>query len=355
MGQDTSNRIEYIDALRGMTMILVVYHHIAFWCLDNIEFGYNEFFIKFRMPTFFFISGWLFYKADRIWNKDLISSIIKKKFMVQIIPSLFFMLLYMYFFNEPEYKTPFDSKYGYWFTLALFEFIVIYIGIEVLFNKEQSNKKEIGVMLFLLFFSFIAFYYEYVRFDYNLGIFRKLLTLLSFSKSKYIFFFWLGTYVRKNFTTFIRLTDSEYMMAVCIIVYIICVITHNYSTNIEFVFISRMLSGISGIIIVFTYFRKYEVHFSKSKRIGKALQYIGRRTLDIYLLHYFILPYHMLYISTWLSEHSSKTIDMLIILIVSMWIISISLLLSNIIRLSPFLGHYLFGAKRATSSNKTDI
>lgn len=338
-----------------MTMILVVYHHITFWCLDNIEFGYNEFFIKFRMPTFFFISGWLFYKADRIWNKYTIHTLLKKKFMVQIIPSLFFMLLYMYFFSEPEYKSSFESKYGYWFTLALFEFIVIYIGIEALINKKQSNNNEIGVMLFMLLLTFIALYYEQFRFDYNLGILRKILTLFSFSKFKYIFFFWFGTYVRKNFTIFIRLTDSKYMMAVCIIAYTMCVITRNCSTDIVFVFISRMLSGIAGISIVFTYFRKNEIHFSKNKRIGRALQYIGRRTLDIYLIHYFLLPYHLLYISTWLSEHSSKTIDMIIILIVSLWIISISLLLSNIIRLSPFLGHYLFGAKRAISSNKIDI
>ena len=56
-----TKRLEYIDALRGFTMILVVFAHI-------INYGYhitdakaetmdtfNNLFIRFRMPLFFFI------------------------------------------------------------------------------------------------------------------------------------------------------------------------------------------------------------------------------------------------------------------------------------------------------------
>jgi len=357
MEPNANNRIEYIDALRGFTMILVIYHHIAFWCLDNIDFGYNEFFMRFRMPLFFFISGWLFYKVDRLWNKETISRIIKKKFMVQIIPFLVFMLLYMCLFNGPEYQTTFESKCGFWFTYTLFQYFVIYIGIEALFNKEQSNKKEIGVMLFMFALSIISFYYEIIRFEYNLGIWRQLLTLLSFSKVKYIIFFWLGTFVRKNFESFIRITDNQYVIAICLCLFVPSAI---YSREIfysyfELKLISFLSSGLFGIIIVFTFFRRNNYLFSKNKRIGKLLQFIGQRTLDIYLLHYFVLPYHRHEIGLWLLQYSHKSADMLIILIISLWIIFISLMLSSIIRLSPFLGHYLFGAKRVTHINKTDI
>ena len=347
------NRVEYIDALRGFTMIFVVCHHVAYWCLDNNELGYNEFFIKFRMPTFFFISGWLFYRIDRIWNKDTICSILKKKFMVQIIPSLFFMLLYMYLFSGPEYKTTFDTKYGFWFTLSLFEYFVIYIGIEALFNKAQSNKKEVGVMLFMLALSILAFYYEQVRFDYNLGIWRQLLTLLSFSKTKYIIFFWLGTYVRKNYSSFLRFTDNQYVIAISLCIFLLFTVHSKqiYNSNNELRLVSFLFSGLTGIILVYTFFRKNEVHFSNNTRIGKGLQYIGQRTLDIYLLHFFVLPYHMHNVGNWLSEHSNKSVDLLIILFLSLWIIIISILLSKIIRLSPFLGHYLLGARITKETN----
>ena len=68
-----SKRIGYIDAMRGFTMILVVYSHICHFCLGDSLLGFNATFFLFRLPCFFFISGWLFKVTDPVW------SIIKKK------------------------------------------------------------------------------------------------------------------------------------------------------------------------------------------------------------------------------------------------------------------------------------
>ena len=62
-------RIEYIDAMRGFTMILVVYSHIIFFGYnDDSILSFNSFFVNFRMPLFLFISGWVLYKAGRVWD-----------------------------------------------------------------------------------------------------------------------------------------------------------------------------------------------------------------------------------------------------------------------------------------------
>ena len=352
MEEKSGNRIEYIDALRGFTMILVVYHHIAFWCMDNIELGYNEFFAKIHMPAFFFISGWLFYDQNRLWNKEIIGGIIKKKFVLLIIPFLFFMPLYMYLFRGPDYHTSFEMKFGFWFVFSLFQYFVIYIGIEALFNKHHSNKRELGIMFFMLVLSIIAFYYEQMRYSLNLGIWRKVLALFSFLNLKYIIFFWLGTIVKKNFDAFVRITNNQYVLAVCLAIFFLIAVHSKpiFLSNNEIRLISYILSGTTGIILVFTFFRKYEVFFSRNNRLGRGLQFIGRRTLDIYLLHYFVLPYHMHPLGTWLTEHHYKPIALFIMLVIALWVIAISLLISYIIRLSPFLGHYLLGAK--TNSTK---
>jgi fucose 4-O-acetylase-like acetyltransferase len=126
---------------------------------------------------------------------------------------------------------------------------------------------------------------------------------------------------------------------------LLLLIIPGYITDAGNNFISFLLSGFTGLIILFTFFRKNDSLFTKDRRLGKVLQFIGRRTLDIYLLHYFILPYHMNRIGTWLLQYTNKSVDLLIILILALWIIGLSLLLSEIIRLSPFLAHYLFGAK----------
>ena len=62
-------RVRYIDALRGFTMILVVWAHVM---LDMGLGGYNtvlgSIFLTFRMPMFFYISGYIAYKSLEKWN-----------------------------------------------------------------------------------------------------------------------------------------------------------------------------------------------------------------------------------------------------------------------------------------------
>ena len=61
-------RIAYIDCLRGFTMLLVIWNHVA-----DMSFGlglsdsfWTQLFISFRMPMFFFISGFIAYKAANL-------------------------------------------------------------------------------------------------------------------------------------------------------------------------------------------------------------------------------------------------------------------------------------------------
>ena len=89
-------RIEYIDALRGFTMLLVVYHHIQFIGYGDNDFdSFNDVFIKFRMPLFFFISGWVL-NNSKLTSTFQIGGFLKKKFRVQIISTCFFLFLYLY-------------------------------------------------------------------------------------------------------------------------------------------------------------------------------------------------------------------------------------------------------------------
>lgn len=118
-----TKRLEYIDALRGFTMILVVFAHI-------INYGYhitdakaetmdtfNNLFIRFRMPLFFFISGFVLYKQERIWDKPFIKDFIKKKFFVQIVPTFIFLFLFAYLYNINYIGSLSEMKSGYWFTI----------------------------------------------------------------------------------------------------------------------------------------------------------------------------------------------------------------------------------------------
>ena len=116
-----NKRIGYIDAMRGFTMILVVYSHICHFCLGDSLLGFNATFFLFRLPCFFFISGWLFEPVSRRPFRQ----IARKKFMVQIVPTVIFLLLLA---PPPEFFHQLGTlKGGYWFTFTLFEFFLIYM------------------------------------------------------------------------------------------------------------------------------------------------------------------------------------------------------------------------------------
>lgn len=122
-------RIEYIDAMRGFTMLLVVLGHCAHYLYPSgSENVYLSTLQLVRMPLFFFVSGFVFYKAGINWDITEIKEFLCKKINVQIISPLLFFLTYVYCFNYPMKAAFFDiNKYGYWFTFTLFQYFVIYI------------------------------------------------------------------------------------------------------------------------------------------------------------------------------------------------------------------------------------
>jgi fucose 4-O-acetylase-like acetyltransferase len=346
MEQVKTNRIGYIDALRGMAMILVVYFHIAAYGFGSYEIGYNDIIERFRMPTFFFISGWLFYKAGRIWDRQAIVGMIRKKFMVQIVPTAVFMLLYLVMFNLLEVGSFGSDKKGYWFTIVLFEYFVIYILSEALLNRQDSFKGELRVFAGMIILSASAFYYAkyYSRYATELGVWKDILGFFSFVKIRHIIFFWFGTFVRRYFSRFIQLTDNHYAMALFMALFTAGIVWPVIFSISGIEYLAYLIAGLSGTVICFTFFRVHEQHFSKATWYGRGLQLTGRRTLDIYLIHYFVLPYNLVQPDVWQQYHN----DMLFVpmaLILALWVVIISLLISSILRVSPLLAKYLFGAK----------
>ena len=102
---------------------------------------------------------------------------------------------------------------------------------------------------------------------------------------------------------------------------------------------SRIFSSIFSIF----YFFMRNGEYMDNSRIGKALQFIGRRTLDVYLLHYFFVNNSMAWVKTF--NFNSPTIIFIISIATSLVIIGICLLVSKFLRTNDLLGKILFGAK----------
>lgn len=343
MEQIVTKRIGYIDALRGFAMILVVYFHISAYGFGSYETGYNGIIERFRMPIFFFISGWLFYKADRIWNWESIVDLLKKKWMQLIIPTAIFMTLYLIIFGYWDFSSLGSDKKGYWFTFVLFEFIAIYVTLEAFLNKQDTTKGEIMVMIIIFLLSVSAFYYAkyYTRYSEELGNWKTILGLISFVKIRHIVFFWFGTIVRKKFDMFLKITSNRYVLAVLTVSCISMIVFPAIFSTKGLEYITYLVVGILGIIICFSFFRTYDTYLSNNTCYGKALIYIGRRTLDIYLLHYFVLPYHIEKVGILLHVYEYPIICLIVSLILSVMVIIVSILVRIIIKQLPFLKLFL--------------
>lgn len=329
-------RIEYIDAMRGFTMILVVYSHICNYCLGDKWMGWNDVFFLFRLPCFFFISGWLFEDIGRQWNSVTIQRTIKHKFMVQIVPTMIFLLLLApppLFFSRLG-----ATKGGYWFTFALFEFFLLCIF------SERYLKKWGGI--FAIIISAAAFCYDiyFNRYFKDMGLLTDVLGFICFMTWRYYLFFYVGTWVKRHFDSFITWTSKPWVIITIIIGFIVIAMMHHTDIAIR-EYLLFAIGGILGLTMIFTFFCSFANFFTKDKWLGRSLQYVGTRTLDIYLLHYFVLPRFLIIHSESLRAYDSKLLEFITALSIALVVVSICLLVSYIVRLSPFMGHYLFGVK----------
>lgn len=333
------HRIEYIDAMRGFTMILVVYSHICNYCLGNMWMGWNDVFFLFRLPCFFFISGWLFEKTNRQWNSVSIKATVHHKFMVQIVPTFIFLLLLA---PPPEFFSRLGAtKGGYWFTFALFEFFILYMLV-----IRLCRRFDFGIALLITLGSFCYARYYHVIQTSAVGwqaIAVKVLGFLSVTVWRYFLFFYIGAWVRRHFEAFVRWTDKP-----AVIVLISAVFFFVASTSHKDILIYEILrlyvGGISGMWMIFSLFR-LSASWLQQIHLSKPLQYVGTRTLDIYLLHFFFLPRFLLSYADQLHAFDSHVIEFVIILCISLSVLAVTLLASYLIRLNHFLGHYLFGVK----------
>lgn len=137
---ESRKRIEWIDALRGFTMILVVFSHVEISGFVMAP-GYariNDLFRILFMPLFFFVSGFIAYRSQ-VWQWGLYRDSLLKKIRVLLLPMLFFGLLYaVFFYAQRRGVAPVDSivgffndsmKYGYWFTVVLLGMFLIYYSV----------------------------------------------------------------------------------------------------------------------------------------------------------------------------------------------------------------------------------
>ena len=124
------DRIGYLDALRGIGIILVVFLHVEYFSFYDFEYGTFVMNILqvLANPLFFFISGFVSYKEDSLFDARYLIKSIYNKIQSLILPTVVIGLFYTCFHLDHSilgfWHSP--AKYGYWFTISLFEMFFLY-------------------------------------------------------------------------------------------------------------------------------------------------------------------------------------------------------------------------------------
>ena len=353
-------RLGWLDALRGFTMLLVVTNHVALKSF-GMQIRWSaalQFFLLFRMPLFFFISGFLAYKASRVWNARTLGELSLKKLRVQIIPTVVFFLLFLAMIPT----TPFvpslmealasSMKAGYWFTLVLLYMLLTFYVFSYVEAKLKSFHFPLSSFLLpLLFIVSLCFFetcYLPRYFSWALGHKGPPNEFLNYSSLvemfRYFPFFLFGSIVHRYWEQAQRLMDSRWFFPVVTGLAIICTldVIKWHTLRMAWTSLPHTLAMFLLLSMVFMFFRHYHEFFEET-RFGHGLQFIGRRTLDIYLLHYFFLPKLPMVGLFFFTNRHNFVLETTVSLAVALVVVAFCVITSQLLRVSPFLKKYLFG------------
>lgn len=355
-------RIGWIDALRGFTMILVVFSHVEISGM-GMEPGYtgvNDLLRIFRMPLFFFVSGFIAYRPDESWNWGYYRGNMLKKLRVQVIPMLFFGLIYaVFYYSHSQGETPSNSvgvffndaqKLGYWFTEVLLGMFIIYFTVSLALNRCRLAVRQ-SVLAALAIGMFALAYGSTTQFANN----RLANWFCLYYLFLYFQFFFFGNLVSCYRERVFRWFENQYVSGAVLLLFAGLYAYYCTRYDVQQDYIVTHVSKLTaeairflGIITVVMVFRHFERFFSTETRIGRGLQYIGQRTLDIYLIHYFLIP-SLPALGLYFGLGGNMVLETTTAVALSLLVIAFCLIISNIIRISPFLAYWLLGVKRSKS------
>jgi fucose 4-O-acetylase-like acetyltransferase len=289
MEQIKGKRIEFVDALKGFAIFLVLWGHSIQYLKNGTDFFHNpvfEFIYSFHMPLFFVISGFFFKLSLKLDFRNFIC----KKFTQLLLPCFIWAVLFLVIKLSVSIvrETNFDwidafkkivipFRWPFWFLKELFgSYVITYIAYK-LFKKEW--------LVFLLTLLAVLFmpYGGSQRFLFPMfliGIFIKdkyqlisqhinNVLLVSACLFGVLLLFWDGNYT-------MYLTDFPPLINLS---------TMNINISTLNIAIFRLLIGFSGSMFFFALFQK----IYRKNWFFLQIEKVGVQTLSIYIVQVTLL------------------------------------------------------------------
>lgn len=327
------SRIEWVDNLKGLLMILVVSGHIFHGFNPGEDFyPQTQFISTFHMPLFFLISGFLSVGI----SERKIGAYVKQKCRTILLPFVSFVvvgtIINVDYTLLSYFTTP--AKHDLWFLYNLFIYSILLIIIckcsikcESFLSKHGINILKHNYPVLVIVLSVLV---TGILFILNIQLPTNVNNIFS---CKPLLLYWpyfvLGYLINK-----LELSCPDWLLGIFAAFFILvwwADIGYNYRNEAVF-----QLSRLCAVVFFFYFFKIKNIHIPFLSKFGKE-------SLSIYLLHHFFTGGISAYVLSICG--TVPFFDTLLVLLFALAISFLCMIIRRIIETSQLLNFILFGKK----------
>lgn len=323
-------RIDYIDRMKGFAIFLVVMWHVIGFALGQADDLAGRWISSFHMPLFMFLSGLVACSGvvPPYWSVGKFV----KKLRALLLPLFVFGLCYTFTFSKDVVSgvvgfVESPAKNGYWYLMTL---AVFYVSL-YLYRLNVKNKWYVDVAMA------IGIWGGYIVLWKTFAQTRDYFCLLNCGN--FYPFFMLGVFTTK-YQLLEKLKSANWLFSLCIIAYAIvfCVEmpTHGLDSLNRHIFMPFCM--VTVVVSLFMH------RHGQSSLIERTLEALGKRTLDIYMIHYFFVSQ----ISLRAIGNSLETTENSLLLFIAVFIISavvtaLSVVIGEVLHKGRLIDRFVYG------------
>lgn len=285
-----TSRIDWLDILKGIAIILVVLGHIP--CVGDREAFLNRLIYSFHMDLFFALAGYTAALSYCKTNKAF--TFIKKRILTLLVPYIAWCALRVFVFdagNASSMESFFEllrmGSGTLWFIPALFVVQLVFVLYMVVAGRSPVRR-----LVFALFFAGLMLCYHRCGCPFIMSIISKQPAYLS-PIFTYSWPFAFGVFMYLCPVLWGKIARSSWIATLCLCAYVPLCVTYQ---DLPLSAYGHIVVGVSGTLLVLKllvytpgrangFLTQYSEH-----PVMRQLSFVGKHSLGIYLLSDFLMP-----------------------------------------------------------------
>ncbi|MGN0036619.1 MAG: hypothetical protein ACI36X_05320 [Bacteroidaceae bacterium] len=256
-----------------------------------------------------------------------------------LLPTVAMFLAYVwcYFgsFEKLAYCAMGEYKWGYWFTFALTLMAVLHWLVSTVAGRAGKYQTW-TVVLGLIGVSVLLIGVRVWDWQQNEARLSRWISLRLITM--YFPFYVAGIMAKAKLGYFHRLIENEWISAMALVLFMALVMKSGMG------FYSGMALGALGVFSLYRVVYFYRDMFSEQTMVGRQLALIGRHTLSIYLIHYFLfLGLKLPEVGAWVGNGHRWVLSSLLALGITLLIVYVCIVVERLLAVVRPLHRLLLG------------